>query len=401
MLSHVGEVPPLQDTITPIAIPGPDVTMPPPPLPVSTAPPADLLAAPQQLTMGTPPPAPMTTPPVLPTGMGMDALPARVTRPVPPQPTFAQILMKSIPMLVAGIAASRGGPAATTGLLSGYAEAMERRRLLEEKQHQFDVETAANEEDRQLRRQQYQAAREEKIVGSFTSLVNTLKEIDDPALYAATVSKADEAFAKGFGTPKGFITSQLGGTFSDTKRMAKAQKDAQTQIDKLQTKWGEQFNDLLERNDLVQDATGKDVPIQTLWATAGLGAKSAEGKPLTTTLPKPKPKNEFEQGRANLDALVQQRQREWGRSMTTAEIMALENEVRGKAAEAVRAPTTPTQFPGMIAGSDVLWLLTRDKDGNVVQVMKDGQPVRARPPASGGGLASSDRADVGNRPGND
>src|SRR5580765_5687151 len=121
MLSQVGVAPPLQETITPVALPA------------------------------TPPPTVSMPPPTFPTGMGTDmVLPTVAPRPTPPAPTLTQTLIKAIPMLLAGIVTAKTGPPAVAGMLGGYADAMEKRRLLEEKQHEFDVETAATAEERQM-----------------------------------------------------------------------------------------------------------------------------------------------------------------------------------------------------------------------------------------------------------
>jgi len=355
MLSQVGETPPLQDDPIPVSFP--------PPLPV----------------------APPTQPPTLPAGLGTAGVPLGPApaltppRPTgPAAPTFMQTLVKSIPMLLAGIAASKAGPAGVTGLLGGYTDAMERRRLLEEKQHEFDVQTAATEEQRQYLRQQYEDTKKLKIVDLVERATRAVETIDDPGAFARTVELFDDAGVKSLGLPPGFITSRLGGTFSNTKAMAKAQKDAQAQLDKLKAEWGpDEYQQLLQRNDSVQDATGRYVPIQTLRATAGLAAKNAEGQAVEMTPARPVPKTPFEQEQADVTAAVQRKQKEVGRPLDSAEVAAIRNEIRGAAAAAVRAAPTGT-FTAMFEGQPTI--MTHDATGTAVPV-KDaaGKPVRAVP----------------------
>jgi hypothetical protein len=345
MLSQVGVPPPLQDSIAPVALP-------------------------------TPAPAPPMAPvPDMPTGLA-----PMPTRPQPPQPGFAQILVKAIPMLLAGIAAKRGGMPAAGGLLGGYAEALEKRRLLEEKQYEFDVQTAATEDARQARMQEQQANRQARIGNYITDLLGKIGSIDDPAQYAAVMQVADDTAQKAFGTPKGFITSQLGQTFDKTRAVTKAQKDARERLALVRTQLGDNYDDAVAANATITDpATGKRQSLRDLQALAGLDVTGAAGEPIATT---PKAKSAFEQEQADVAAAVQQKQKELGRPMTPNEIVALRNQLRGDAAAAVRDEPSTQQVTFMDDGVPTVGNRNPKTGAITAALSPDGKKIRAVPSQS-------------------
>jgi hypothetical protein len=235
------------------------------------------------------------------------------------------IAQKALPMLMAVMAAKKGGPLAAAGLLEGVTSGLARKRQAEEEAHKLELQTIQSEQERQDRMAERQRQIGTQKATWLTNLQAKLAEIDDPVAFASMLELADKTGSAAFGFQPGEIKSSF--QFPKERETQTVAREASDLLDKLKKTHGENLNGIITSNAVVT-FRGKPTPIRDVMATAGVLATDDKGAPV---MPAPKvddsPEGSSDFGRYFADVLAAEEER-LGRKLKPGERTSLREKAK-------------------------------------------------------------------------